>query len=646
MPKLSKTYHKRLSGDTERVITETFDYDSQNRLLVHKHKVDNNPEEILAQNTYNDLSQLTNKKVGGTVASSPLQSIDYLYNIRGWMTKINDPSNLNGRLFGYEIKYNNPVYTSLSAGKYNGNIAEIDWAGSQDSVLKRYSYQYDPLNRLKKGIYSEPNSSIPQNNYFNEELSYDLNGNIISLQRNRNATNVGVQLMDNLSYTYTGNRLNTVTDSSGNYFGYPDTSGILIHYDVNGNMTDHEDKGLLELRYNHLNLPNYIKFNEYVMREDPFGFGLETKYKNTTYLYRADGVKLKKVHNYFSGRMQTDVATTTEYLDGFQYSSEGRPFSVSSAILQFVSTSEGYYDFTKNKYIYQYKDQVGNIRLAFFKDEAGNAVVDRTTDYYPFGLEFGGDLNIYGSISPTYTYTFQEQEKQLDTGWNSFKWRNYDPAMGRFFNVDPLSDKYSYQSHYNFSENAVVNSRELEGLEAVLINDNTIEWKVKIDNKLGFESSKTLSQDAADILSQNGLTVKIINDPKASFTVELALATTREDPITRDPITRNGYTENDGNIYDGKVVSKNNPRTLAHELGHKASLPHIFDETSKVTNTKENQKNLMNSGANTTETLQDSRGTDLVPSQTTDIKSHIKIYNENRERKEKSQIPNTNTNAN
>ncbi|GAE66934.1 AHH domain-containing protein [Chryseobacterium indologenes] len=39
--------------------------------------------------------------------------------------------------------------------------------------------------------------------------------------------------------------------------------------------------------------------------------------------------------------------------------------------------------------------------------------------------------------------------------------------MARFFNVDPLSEKYAYQSHYNFSENRVVDGRELEGLEWV-----------------------------------------------------------------------------------------------------------------------------------------------------------------------------------
>jgi len=39
------------------------------------------------------------------------------------------------------------------------------------------------------------------------------------------------------------------------------------------------------------------------------------------------------------------------------------------------------------------------------------------------------------------------------------------PEVGRFFNIDPLSEKYAYQSHYNFSENRVVDGRELEGLE-------------------------------------------------------------------------------------------------------------------------------------------------------------------------------------
>jgi hypothetical protein len=50
-------------------------------------------------------------------------------------------------------------------------------------------------------------------------------------------------------------------------------------------------------------------------------------------------------------------------------------------------------------------------------------------------------------------------------------------------NIDPLSEKYAYQSHYNFSENRVVDGRELEGLEVVLINPDKQRTGTPSDNK-------------------------------------------------------------------------------------------------------------------------------------------------------------------
>ncbi|WP_346983966.1 DUF6443 domain-containing protein [Chryseobacterium sp. POE27] len=64
----SITTHKRLDTETDKVITENFIYDQQNRLLSHTHQVDSNPVEYLAQNTYNELSQLSGKKVGGDIS--------------------------------------------------------------------------------------------------------------------------------------------------------------------------------------------------------------------------------------------------------------------------------------------------------------------------------------------------------------------------------------------------------------------------------------------------------------------------------------------------------------------------------------------------------------------------------------------------
>lgn len=98
-------------------------------------------------------------------------------------------------------------------------------------------------------------------------------------------------------------------------------------------------------------------------------------------------------------------------------------------------------------------------------------------DYYPLGLNHKtGNIAIYDPVAVPYNYKFQEQELQ-ETGFYAFKWRNYDPSMGRFFNVDPLSEKYAYQSHYNFSENRLTDGRELEGLERIDINGDFMDYQ-------------------------------------------------------------------------------------------------------------------------------------------------------------------------
>jgi RHS repeat-associated protein len=80
-------------------------------------------------------------------------------------------------------------------------------------------------------------------------------------------------------------------------------------------------------------------------------------------------------------------------------------------------------------------------------------------NYYPFGLTF----NSYSrENSVPNKFKFQEQEHIDDLGlnWDSFKWRNHQPDIGRFFNIDPLAEKYVYNSPYAFSENQVVAHRE------------------------------------------------------------------------------------------------------------------------------------------------------------------------------------------
>jgi RHS repeat-associated protein len=447
MAKQTKVYHKRLGTDTEKVISQSFDYDNQNRVTKHRHQVDSGPVELLTENTYNELSQLSNKKVGGG-----LQSIDYQYDIRGALTKINDPAALGTKLFGYELKYFNPQNTSQgSTGKYNGNITEVTWKTALDQVLRQYNYQYDGLNRLKKGIYSEPGASVPQNGFFNETLAYDLNGNITSLQRNGKSSSGTAQLIDDLTYNYTGNKLNTVTDTSGNYSGYPDTSGNTISYDDNGNMKDHVDKGVLQIGYNFMNLPSFIVFDQqYYTR----GVWQNT---NTQFFYRADGTKIRKEHRYNEGSSYR--RKVTEYLDGFQYeiiANSGDP------LLKFVPTAEGYYNFENNKYIYSYTDHLGNIRLSYSKSLNGSAEVLEENNYYPFGLKHEGYNVLVGN--PAYNYQYNGKELQKETGWGDYGARMYMADIGRWGVIDPLAEQMRRYSPYNYAFNNPVSFIDPDGM--------------------------------------------------------------------------------------------------------------------------------------------------------------------------------------
>jgi hypothetical protein len=62
---------------------------------------------------------------------------------------------------------------------------------------------------------------------------------------------------------------------------------------------------------------------------------------------------------------------------------------------------------------------------------------------------------------------FEKQERilDLDLGYDFWKYRYSDAVIGRFWAIDPLSEKYAYNSVYAFQENKLGLGVELEGLE-------------------------------------------------------------------------------------------------------------------------------------------------------------------------------------
>jgi hypothetical protein len=448
--------HKRTSGDAELTVKEAFTYSAQNRLLTHTHQINGGAEQLLADNTYDELGKLTSKKVGNTSAL-PLQKVDYSYNIRGWLTKINDISNLQqgtdpADLFSFKLNYNTVDGSTGAADKlYNGNIAETFWSTATDGgYVRNYGYKYDSLNRLKDATYQKSNS-VTHN--YDENLTYDKNGNIVTLLRYTHNSDgqIGAMKMDELTYDYkspTSNQLMKVTESlSGNVSqGFIDgnTTGDDYVYDANGNMTVDNNKQITSITYNHLNLPTQITFGTT---------------GNIVYIYTANGQKVKKV---VTSTTPASVVTT-DYLGGYQYSNTS---------LQFFPTAEGYVKNTPvsgtntYSYVFNYTDHLGNVRLSYTKNPSTNVLdIIEENNYYPFGLKHNG-YNV-DNFQPEYKYRYQSQEFQDELGLNIyfFKFRMSDPAIGRFLQIDPLSPTYAHNSTYAFAENNVTSGTDLEGLE-------------------------------------------------------------------------------------------------------------------------------------------------------------------------------------
>ena len=506
VPQKSNVYHVRKPGEPGVIIKQRYVYDSGNRLLQHYHQIDDKPEELLSENTYNELSQITSKKVGNN-----LQSIDYTYNIRGWLSDVNKNqmglADLGGKLFSYAIKYNkkngidNPD-TAQFAGKnvtpkYNGNITEVDWrsvetVGVNPSLTpKRYGYAYDSMNRMTAGYYQNPGNPYSKEN--TESLSYDLNGNISNLYRTSVAEygSNTVTVIDNLNYTYTGNQAKNINDISQNPTGY-EGGGNTITYDQNGNMLTMLDKGINSIQYNYLNLPNSLHLNKNG-NED---IAIITK-------YRADGARLSKENTTtitgFNGF--TTTKRITDYLDGFQYlrtensgsgGSEALILSSMSARamqpeaysivtdptvqpvggsftaslktpdLQYLPTAEGFYDYLKDQYIYQYKDHLGNVRVSYGRNSAGALEITDANDYYPFGMNHLKTGNAFFGRGSYKDNKYNGKELQ-ETGMYSYGWRDYMPDIARWNGIDQLAESYLSTNPYAYVANNPVLRVDVDG---------------------------------------------------------------------------------------------------------------------------------------------------------------------------------------
>ena len=106
-------------------------------------------------------------------------------------------------------------------------------------------------------------------------------------------------------------------------------------------------------------------------------------------------------------------------------------------------------------------------------------------DYYPFGMVMP-ERN-FSSDNYRFGFNSEENDDEIEGSgnWQDYGMRVYNPRLGRFPSVDPLTNKFPFYSPYQFAGNKPIWALDLDGLEEVLYSD-------KFDKRTGLSMSLTL----------------------------------------------------------------------------------------------------------------------------------------------------------
>lgn len=426
---VAETITKHVSNTENLEIKNRFEYDEGGRLIASYQETGFGDEVKISGLSYNELGQLSRKELFKW-GSEALQTLDYTYHERGWLEKVNNPASLGTDMFAYQLCYNNAATCGGTTNKYSGTITGMQWKKPDfvypdNNSIKKYGYTYDGLNQLTDADFTGGQTGGFS---FGVSYSYDLNGNISSLHRLKN--NVS---MDELSYFYNGigNRVTRIDDVlpntiTGGFYDGVKTAGE-YQYDVNGNMIVDANKGITNISYNYMNLPEEINFNN----------------GNTIrYMYDAAGTKLRQQ------TLVNDVpGVQTDYSAGFVYENDA---------LDFIQFAEGRVrpitPIITQPYQYEYDltDHLGNVRATFKTVEGYDpdihssvyaATLIQADDYYPFGLKMPDYSYIAGGAEENkFTYNGKELEDEFGLNWYHYGARFYDPVVGRWWAIDPMDE--------------------------------------------------------------------------------------------------------------------------------------------------------------------------------------------------------------
>ena len=424
-------------------------YHSGTRLLstvtvTHLDQNGNTSSQVISQPTYDVFGNVTANNRPGTAAD-----MTYTYDtLHGWLKGISSPSGFSQQL----------LREDATVPLFSGNIGSIQWRNTNNGEQHKYDYTYDELGRLTDARYSSSNGASGR---YDEQVTYNPNGSITSLQRGGMKNDGTFGTIDDLTISYNGNRLLKVTDAAEalNYNGALDfndgaNADCEYEYDSNGALTYDSNRGINSITYDYGHHP--YKFN----------MNMPSGPRSLQNDYTPDGRKLSSRHvmSFPTLHGYTKKTTTDLYIDGLIVR-DGVPL-----LWQFDG---GYVELNENgtptSWNYYITDHLGSTR----KVVDSNDSIKETINYYPFGSEMKmqDPAQMAGDTWQPYRFTSKELDKQNGLNWYDFGARWFDVAgVPMWTSVDPLAEKYYNVSPYSYCAGDPVNKFDPDGNRVIPIH--------------------------------------------------------------------------------------------------------------------------------------------------------------------------------
>jgi len=434
-----------------------------------------------------------------------------------------------GRLVDANGAYNPSPYHSL----YNGNItASATMVPALNVEQIFYNYQYDQLNRLT--FRNSHQNNLPYNlNYtteLSEKFSYDGNGNISTLFRNSSYIEPSGSIqMDNQTFGYNldasgnkiNNQLNYVADTQPFWVSATDIDNQSPNnytYDAIGNLIADQQTGI-----NNINWTVYNKIKSIANNNGT----------NITYNYNTGNKRVSKTVNnvetwYVRDAQNNDLAVYNnssgqiKWQEQDLYGSSRIGMWKPSVTLTVAGAAAAKWDTIGYKN-YELDNHLGNV-LATISDAriANGPDTLPPTNYNPT-VTSGQYYYSFGMIEPhreindqNYRYGFNgkenDNEVKLDDNGNAnigaqqdYGERIYDPRLGRFLSVDPLTDVYPELTPYQFASNNPIENIDVDGgeKESYLVH--------LLKSWLGIGPQPTNADEAIQRAGENQATQQVAN---------------------------------------------------------------------------------------------------------------------------------------